>query len=287
MKELLSPKQVATSIGVSESSLKRWCDQGVLSTERTPGGHRRIRIDEVLRFLRDQDQPLVRPEVLGLPVGTGQGPRSIAKSTDALLDALKAGDGEQSRRLVLDLYLGGTSIVKLCDELVAPVLQEVGEGWACGSIEIYQEHRACEVLNRILYDLRSILAPPSPSAPVAIGGTPPGDNYRLATLMVELVLVDVGWNAMSLGSSLPFATMAAAAQHHQPELFWLSLSHVADADVVKDGFAELLKTTPESMRVVIGGQQAAGLLDDLIDGERVHYGADLVSLRKIVGEMRP
>jgi predicted site-specific integrase-resolvase len=29
---LLTPKQVARAIGVSESSLKRWCDKGVLPT---------------------------------------------------------------------------------------------------------------------------------------------------------------------------------------------------------------------------------------------------------------
>lgn len=135
--------------------------------------------------------------------------------------------------MVLDLYLGGTNVTTLCDQLIAPVLYEVGEGWARGNIEIYQEHRACEILNRILYDLRSVLAPPPRTAPVAIGGTPPGDNYRLATLMVELVLVDLGWNAISLGNSLPFTTMAAAAHHHEPDLFWLSMSHVADSDVVR------------------------------------------------------
>ncbi|MEM6315518.1 MAG: B12-binding domain-containing protein, partial [Planctomycetota bacterium] len=244
MKELLSPKQVATSIGVSESSLKRWCDQGVITTERTPGGHRRIRIGEVLRFLREQDHTLVRPEVLGLPVGTGRGPRSIAKANDALLEALETGDNDKCRRLVLDLFLSGNSVVRICEELVTPALHALGDGWQCGQIEIFQEHRACEILNRILYDLRTILPPHAPQAPIAIGGTPPGDNYRLATLMVELVLVDEGWNAVSLGSSLPFATMAAAAQHHQPSLFWLSFSHVGDQAVAAEAFEEFLRTTP-------------------------------------------
>lgn len=285
MKQLLSPKQVASSIGVSESSLKRWCDQGLLSTERTPGGHRRLRIDEVLRFLREQKHPLVRPEVLGLPVGAGQGPRSIAKTADALLEALKAGDSEQSWRLVLDLYLNGTSIVKLCEELIAPVLYEVGDGWASGGVEIYQEHCACEILNRILYDLRSLLAPPPCTAPVAIGGTPPGDNYRLATLMVELVLVDAGWNAMSLGSSLPFATMAAAAKHHEPELFWLSVSHVADREGLQKGFGEFLAAIPPSMKIIVGGQQADELFDPWIDGVRVLSGPDLASLRETLSQL--
>lgn len=287
MKELLSPKQVASSIGVSESSLKRWCDQGVISTEKTPGGHRRIRFSEVIRFLREQKHALVRPEVLGLPTGTGQGPRSIGKAKEALLEALSIGDHEQSRRLVVEFFLSGNGVIRICEELVTPVLHEIGSGWACGEIEIFQEHRACEILNRVLYDLRTMLPPAERSAPVAIGGTPPGDNYRLATLMVELVLVDEGWNAVSLGSSLPFGTMAAAAQHHEPSLFWLSFSHVADQEATRRDLAEFLEATPSSMQVVVGGQGIADWLIDLAKEERVHHCDDLANLRRTVSKLRP
>lgn len=284
MKELLSPKQVATSIGVSESSLKRWCDAGRLQTERTPGGHRRIRIGEVIRFLRDGEHRLVRPEVLGLPTGTGQGPRSIGKANEALLDALKQGDGEQSRRLVMDLYLSGNSVVRICEELLAPTLHAIGDGWQCGAIEIYQEHRACEILNQVLYDLRMMLPPPDTSAPVALGGSTSGDNYRLASLMVELVLVSNGWSAASLGSSLPFSTLIAAAQEHKPGLFWLSFSHVTDPERVEKDFEHFLESTPESMRVITGGQQTpAGVLEKA-DNKRVWHCPDLIELRNALDQ---
>ena len=65
--DLVSPKQVARAIGVSESSLKRWCDQGLIKTVRTAGGHRKMDIAEVLRYVREQDHKLVSPEILGLP----------------------------------------------------------------------------------------------------------------------------------------------------------------------------------------------------------------------------
>lgn len=287
MKELLSPKQVAASIGVSESSLKRWCDQGVINTERTPGGHRRIRTREMIRFLRERKHPIVRPEVLGLPTGTGLGARSLAKTHDALMLALTDGDAEQCRRLVIDLFLSGSSVERICEELVAPALHEIGEGWECGQIEVFQEHRASELLGRVLYELRSLLQPPERSAPVAIGGTPPGDNYRLATLMVELVLVDQGWDARSLGCSLPFETMAYAVQHHEPQVFWLSFSHVEDQMEARREFTRFLKATPRSMQVLVGGQNVDSWLIDLADGERVHFCDGLTSLRKTVSGISP
>ncbi|HEX9106572.1 MAG TPA: MerR family DNA-binding transcriptional regulator, partial [Longimicrobiales bacterium] len=48
----LSPRELAEAVGVSESSLKRWADRGVLAVERTAGGHRRIPLGEAVRFIR-------------------------------------------------------------------------------------------------------------------------------------------------------------------------------------------------------------------------------------------
>ena len=72
MKTQVSPKQLARAIQVSESSIKRWCDQGAISTVRTAGGHRRIDMTDVMRFLRDHRYAIVRPEVLGLPAPDGR-----------------------------------------------------------------------------------------------------------------------------------------------------------------------------------------------------------------------
>ncbi len=53
MKQLLTPKQVARAIQVSESSIKRWCDRGTIPAEYTAGGHRRIPLAELVRRFFD------------------------------------------------------------------------------------------------------------------------------------------------------------------------------------------------------------------------------------------
>ncbi|MEM9791075.1 MAG: MerR family DNA-binding transcriptional regulator [Planctomycetota bacterium] len=67
MRNVLSPKEVALAIGVSESSLKRWADAGRIRVRRTAGGHRRIAIQEAIRFARYYGFPVVRPDILYLP----------------------------------------------------------------------------------------------------------------------------------------------------------------------------------------------------------------------------
>ena len=70
----LSPADLAESLGLSVSTLKRWTDKGVLRVERTPGGHRRIAVSEALRFVRESGLRPVMPHRLGLPELGGLSP---------------------------------------------------------------------------------------------------------------------------------------------------------------------------------------------------------------------
>src|SRR5512147_382375 len=120
MTDLLTPKQVARSIGVSEASLKRWCDKGTVPSIRTAGGHRRLPINGVVQFLRQTGYPLVRPEVLGLPSITGRGKETLERTRSRMRPALEAGDEQQVAQLVFDLYLAGHTACDICDQVIAP-----------------------------------------------------------------------------------------------------------------------------------------------------------------------
>jgi len=61
-----SPKQVAQALQVSESSVKRWCDRGVIRTDRTHGGHRRIPLEYLMEFLESTNRRIVDPDAIGL-----------------------------------------------------------------------------------------------------------------------------------------------------------------------------------------------------------------------------
>src|SRR3954465_11808076 len=65
-KPLLTPKELADAIGASESSLRRWVDNGDIRISRTAGGHRRIPLAEAIRVIREIGAPVVRPDLLGL-----------------------------------------------------------------------------------------------------------------------------------------------------------------------------------------------------------------------------
>lgn len=255
MKQLLTPRQIARAIGVSEASLKRWCDKGLLPATRTAGGHRRLEIASVVEFLRKTGREPVRPEVLGLPPATGKGKPAIGRAVGQAVEALIAGDEERLRRLVYNLYLARHPVRDICDQVLAAAFHGIGHQWKGGRIEVYRERRACEMCARVLHELRFALTPIAENAPRAIGGTADDDPYQLPTAMVELALREAGWLAQSFGAGVPFAALCAAVREVQPRLFWLSVSSIASLADFLAGYAELHHVAATAgVPVVVGGR---------------------------------
>ncbi len=259
MKEFVSPKQVAQAIGVSESSLKRWCDRGLLSTVKTGGGHRRIAVADVVRFVRETRQQLQAPQILGLDLDLGKvhkGEVTIEKSLPAFIEALEQGDEKQVISLGMECYLSGITLTELGDRLIAPAFHAIGEAWSCDQLDVYEERRACGICLRLIHQWRQILTPPSATAPLAMGGTISGDFYQIASSMVELTLREQGWHCDNLGSGIPFASFIKGVRKQTPRLVWLSISHIADAEEFRQGMRDLWNVCEEQgVALLIGGRE--------------------------------
>ncbi len=68
--------EVARLCRVSDATVKRWEEAGLLKSERTSGGHRRFRAEEVARFQREQ----------GLGLKQSHGDESVIKTTNRARD---------------------------------------------------------------------------------------------------------------------------------------------------------------------------------------------------------
>ncbi len=255
MDKLLSPKQVAEAIGVSESSLKRWCDKGLITTARTAGGHRRILVQEVLRFVRAQNHAVVEPHILSMPATTDRKARRIEGSAERLTEALLSNNELTCQAIVFDLFLAGESVSQIFDDVVAMAFRSIGDKWACHEVEIYQERSSCQIMIRLLHELRSRQVTPAPEY-VALGATIEGDQYVLPVTMAEIVLRSVDWDARLLGTSIPFDSMVKAVEVHSPALVWLSVSSIADEADFVHGFQRLSAAASKTRTAIVVGGRA-------------------------------
>ncbi len=289
-KRQISPKQAAQALDVSEASVKRWCDRGLLVPTLTAGGHRRIAVAEVLRFVRSRGADLVKPEVLGLPSTTGGGDLAFERAADVAAEAFCEGDDDCVRKLFLNLYLGGRTIAELADLVVAPSFAKIGDRWIHGQVSIHQERRAIELCQQAMYSLDSALPSPSPRAPLAIGGVLEGDPYVLGSKWCATALHEAGWRAESYGNGLPPAELAAAIGRRRPKLVWLSVSsRTTDLQELRNSLAIIREAADEAGAVLVCGGPGLGAEAEELVAPARHCGdlRQMVALATGVLGMQP
>ncbi len=258
MQEQLTTRQIAMALQVSESSVKRWCDRGVIPTVRTVGGHRRIPLAGFMQFLEQTNQQVVVPLETRSEVDSEASQEnsieSLAETQKKFIAALAKGDEETCRSTLIRSFAQHNSIARLADDVIAPALHRLGEEWQCGELEVYQERRGCGICSHILHELKRILPAPPENAPLAIGATPEGDQYTLPSQLIETLMQQLGWQPMNLGCNVPLTSIAAAAQAHRPRLLWLSISHIVDEEKFVSEYSNFYASLPPQLSVVLGGR---------------------------------
>ena len=63
-RRLFSPKEIAQALGVSQASIKRWVDKGIIKAEKTSGGHRKISLSALQEYLKKSKRELINPEIV-------------------------------------------------------------------------------------------------------------------------------------------------------------------------------------------------------------------------------
>lgn len=277
---LLSPKNAALALGVSESSLKRWCDRGDLPASRTAGGHRRIARDDVMKFARARGMQLANAGALGMNNVHELPARGRALMVSALLENREA----EALELALRGFIHQVPIAELCDTMLAPAMHEIGARWDHGKAEIYEERRACNLMHRIIDRLRMLVPVDAVEAPVALGGTLAPDPYSLPLAMAELTLRDAGWNAVSLGIGHPPESLVHSIERERPALFFYSATSIETESKFVAGFNRIGAAAEKNAALMLIGGQAItdGLRDRLIHNAVGRNFADMARIARTV-----
>lgn len=285
MKSILTPRQVADAIGVSESSVKRWVDLGHIAATRTAGGHRRIAGSEAVRYIREHALAVQRPDLLGLPSAPTEA--AVGEDEDRgerLFRYLRSGDAAEAHSLILSSYLEGSSVAQLVDGPLTHAMERIGELWVSNPSGIFWEHRATQIAFESLSRLRRLIQP-ADDAPVAVGGAPTGDRYMLASLAVAAVLEDEGFQVRNLGPETPISALALAVEELDARLAWLSVSVAVEVEKLRRDIGFWLpKLEARGAVLVIGGAKASRL--GLARTDAVYVGRSMSELEALVRGMR-
>ncbi len=131
---LLTTKQIADMMQVDPKSVINWIERGHLAGSKTPGGHRRVVVAELIRFIRAQGLPMPkalervarpralivddRPRVLErLASALSRRGRFEVHTADNGVDALVAVGTLKPALIVLDIVMPGLDGYEVCRRL--------------------------------------------------------------------------------------------------------------------------------------------------------------------------
>jgi MerR family transcriptional regulator, light-induced transcriptional regulator len=214
--------EVSRRTGVAVPTLRAWERRyDLLAPERTDGGHRLYsdadvgRVEAMQRLLEDgwsaaaAAREVLRdpaPVTLLRPVrGGGDASSDLIASLEAAIDAFDApaADG------VLDDVFARLDIPRALDEVVLPVVRQVGDGWEDDPRVIAREHFATNVLRPRLQRLLRVAN--RPGAREIVAAAPEGEEHDLGLLAAAAAAADAGWRVRYLGARTPTAALERTA----------------------------------------------------------------------------
>jgi DNA-binding transcriptional MerR regulator/methylmalonyl-CoA mutase cobalamin-binding subunit len=276
---------VTRRTGIGEHTLRAWERRfGFPAPHRLKSGHRRYPADQVQQLMlinaalncgyRAGDVvPLGQTELedllrdcgaLDAGIPTGITPAII----DTIINACTRFDRDAlANALNTDASLLG--VQRFLHERVVPLLEEIGNAWAQGRIEVRHEHFFSEVLEDTLRSLRSGLEPAGKGRPVILA-TLPDELHGLGLHIVALAVVAAGRRVRVLGPHLPVNEIVQAADATDAAVAGLSISLFGTDKTTVEAVRELREGLPPTTRLWLGGAGAEHL-------EGLPDGVDLVA----------
>ena len=258
-----SIKAVAERTGLSQHTIRAW--------ERRYKVLQPMRTDTNRRVYEEQD--VERLELLGRAVATGHSISLIAglpngelerlgqvprvdrqESAASLLQSCLRSVGDlDAEALALELKRASSSlgVDAFLDEIVSPLLQEVGNEWQNNEAGIAREHLASAVLRSQLEELRRAF-PAGAGAPRLLVTTPVSEPHEFGAMMAAVAAAHDGWRVYYLGPNLPAAEIASAAHRVSATAVALSIVHPADVSAVSRDLRQLAKAL-EGRPLLVGG----------------------------------
>jgi len=174
---------------------------------------------------------------------------------------------------------------ELIQEVMVPMIKNIGDNWKNGKLRIYKEHLASAVIKTFLANLTGAFKVEQ-NAPQIIIATPIGQMHELGALLVASAAASEGWRVTYIGSNLPAEEIAAAVKQSRPRALALSLVYPPDDPKVNLELAKLAKFLNNDTTIYVGGNSVesynktlsnikANVVSDLND-----FRNELVKIRK-------
>lgn len=240
--------QLANIFNVNVSTIKRWIDKGVIDSDRTPGGHRRVSNKQLEKFRRNFSLSTPESYVLNR------------------INKQKKIDWEKYYRLVFEnkdtesylyienIFISGTSILEIITDIISPALVNIGYEWTKGNMEIHDEHRMSFIIREQLLRIKGFILAPPEDAPMAILACSRDENHEIPLHIAEIIFKKNGWKSSTLGINIKINDLVKASKKLNPDLISILKIYTPKLNIKKISYSKLIKySSEEKVRIVLAG----------------------------------
>ena len=253
-------------LGISTSTLKRLCDENLIPSIRTPGGHRRFDRAEV--------------ELVGQRL-VGQSMRLAADCPTDLGDKIAFLLATAQERGLDDLFqeqlATGQSLPNLFDLYLIPALKELlTDAQVTMPVKLLAQHSIVRVVDR----LSVVDASKWSETPVALGGSVGEPADGIASKLVEATLRSVRIHGNHLESGVDVEHLAKSAEQLQARTVWLAQLVDHTSHQLQSRGQELRRLLPSHIRVILFSGSPMDRTDNSPDDLPIYHSLATLFLRE-------
>lgn len=283
--------QVAAQVsGVKEGLIRAWERRyNVLSPARTSGGYRTYTEQdiEVLRRLKQltdegvsiaqaaQLLPAIRREAKGQPPLKIPHEQQLQRWTEEILLSAQRLD-QVAVDATLEEALHSTAPVPFFEDLIAPLMREVGDRWHRGTLSVAEEHLVSFSVRQKMIGLLS--GAPKRGKRHVICACPEHEEHELGLLGAALRFKHAGWRVTFLGARTPVVHLDRVVRALKPDLVAISMVESTQAAKYLEA---VVATLPEDTQLVVGGRAGRSFAS-----RRIQVVEDDAGWKKLMGKAR-
>lgn len=282
-------------MNVTETTIKRWADGGMLPCSKTAGGHRKFLTKDVVKFAESHGYTVAgtlpppmtnkQRDQLEFAVST----RNYSRIAAVFFEESMQGDKEGILELLHYLYRNRITFDVIVDEVIRPALTRIGDLWKAGSLEVNQEHRASQAITEAMVRLAPELHQKPPNGLSAALACLEGEYHEFGLRSLAYTLEAEGWKVHYIGVSTPADTLSTFMTAMKPELVCISCTIVSRRSTVVDQLKLITQTARKyGGKVLVGGYSAEEVTKNHVTADFIaHSVYEALTYLKDTFQLRP
>jgi MerR family transcriptional regulator, light-induced transcriptional regulator len=291
---MLSTQELSHLMDVTETTIKRWADNGKINCIKTPGGHRKFLMKDVIAFAEQNGYA-----ISGLKTSKFQGKErdsiefAVYTHNYGMISDIVQGmvlNGEQQLLIELFRYLYRNHIYfpTIVDEIIRPVLVKIGDLWMQGKVSVNQEHIASQAIIETLITLQPELYQKEPNGRKALCACPEGELHEIGLRSIAFSLRGEGWDVIYLGPNTPLVGIQSLIRETKPDLVCLSITHQSNIASIKEIQEIGKRVQAYGGKFLVGGYYSNSYSEKELHCDHIaHSAGDTIEFTKHAFQLKP